>query len=89
MRGDTPEVPETIVPIAPRRMSKVKSQKNQGEQKDFEYYHDSRLIKKVSLDYNVERKRRRTTIKMEKLASLLSYEVKYYLDFDRRLNIPD
>ena len=73
-------------------MSKVRSQKgrkNEGEQKDLEYYKDSRLIKKVSLDYEVERKRRRKTIKMEKLASLLSYEVKYYLDFDRRLNIPD
>ena len=76
----------------PSVMSKTKSQKgqkNQGEQKDLEYYHDSRLLKKVSLDYEVERKRQRKTIKMEKLSSILSYEVKYYLDFDRRLNIPD
>ena len=90
MRNDTPDfLKETVVP---REMSRYKSNRNQrtlGEQKDLQYYKDSRLIRKVSLDYEIERKRRRTTIKMEKLASLLSYEAKYYLDFDRRLNIPD
>ena len=59
-------------------------------ERDYAYYHDTRLLKKVSIDYEKERNKRlsgKKKVKFSKLNSILTQEAKFWLDYDRRLNI--
>ena len=48
-------------------------------------------MRKVSIDYELERRRRMSgkRVRFSKLNSIFVQEAKHWLDFDRRLNIPD
>ena len=57
-----------------------------------EYYHDTRLIRKVTRDYEKERTKRLSSgisMSFKDLPDVVVQEVRHWLRFDERLGIPD
>ena len=61
-------------------------------ERGLEYYHEDRLIRKGSLDYSSERAKRikkGKKIKFRKIRSVLIQEANHWLNFDKRLGVPN